>query len=68
MDRSILEGDPHAVLEGMTIAGYAMGAREGIIYCREEYPLAIARLETAIAQAKEFGLLGREHSGHELQF
>ncbi|MCX6873957.1 MAG: FAD-dependent oxidoreductase [Verrucomicrobia bacterium] len=58
MDRSILESDPHAVLEGMAIAGYAMGAREGIIYCREEYPLAIDRLEAAIEQACELGLLG----------
>src|SRR5512135_514849 len=58
MDRSILEGDPHAVIEGMTICGYAVGAREGYIYCRAEYPLAIKRLRTAIAQAEEYGLLG----------
>ncbi len=58
MDRSILEGDPHAVMEGMSIAGYAIGAREGYIYCRAEYPLAIQRLKTAIAQAHEYGLLG----------
>jgi len=58
MDRSILEGDPHAVLEGMTIGAYAIGADEGYIYCRAEYPLAIKRLKHAIAQAEEAGLLG----------
>ncbi|HUC84871.1 MAG TPA: FAD-dependent oxidoreductase [Candidatus Acidoferrales bacterium] len=68
MDRSILESDPHAVLEGMAIAGYAMGAREGIIYCREEYPLAIDRLETAIAQANELGLLGDHILGTKFSF
>ena len=68
MDRSILESDPHAVLEGMTIAGYAMGAREGIIYCREEYPLAIARLEEAIGQANELGLLGENILGTTFSF
>jgi NADH:ubiquinone oxidoreductase subunit F (NADH-binding)/NAD-dependent dihydropyrimidine dehydrogenase PreA subunit/(2Fe-2S) ferredoxin len=59
MDRSILEGDPHSVLEAMAIGGYAIGAEHGIIYIRAEYPLAIKRLKTAIAQAKEYGLLGR---------
>ncbi|PKO23538.1 MAG: hydrogenase [Chloroflexi bacterium HGW-Chloroflexi-1] len=63
MDRSILEGDPHAVVEGMTIAAYAIGAREGYIYCRAEYPLAIQRLRTAIAQAQEYGLLGQDILG-----
>ena len=58
MDRSILEGDPHAVLEGMAIAGFAIGSDEGYIYVRAEYPLAIHRLKIAIAQAKEYGLLG----------
>ncbi|HHX44906.1 MAG TPA: NADH-quinone oxidoreductase subunit NuoF [Chloroflexi bacterium] len=58
MDRSILEGDPHSVIEGMTIAGYAIGAREGYVYCRAEYPLAIQRLQLAIEQATEYGLLG----------
>ena len=53
MDRSVLEGDPHSVLEGMAIAGYAMGAHQGVIYCRAEYPLAIKRLEIAMAQARE---------------
>jgi NADH-quinone oxidoreductase subunit F len=59
MDRAVLEGDPHAVLEGMAIAGYAIGADKGYIYVRAEYPLAIERLNTAIAQARELGLLGR---------
>ncbi|WP_273483293.1 NADH-quinone oxidoreductase subunit NuoF [Desulforamulus ruminis] len=58
MDRSVLEGDPHAVLEGMLIAGYAVGAAMGYIYCRAEYPLAIRRLKTAIQQARKYGLLG----------
>ncbi len=58
MDRSILESDPHSVIEGMLIAGYAIGATEGFIYCREEYPLAIHRIELAIAQARSLGLLG----------
>jgi NADH-quinone oxidoreductase subunit F len=58
MDRSILEGDPHSVLEGMAIAAYAIGAHEGYIYCRAEYPLAIKRLHIAIRQATEYGLLG----------
>jgi NADH-quinone oxidoreductase subunit F len=58
MDRSVLEGDPHSVLEGMMIGGYAIGADEGYIYCRAEYPLAIKRLNLAIAQAEEHGLLG----------
>ncbi|MGQ9558673.1 MAG: NADH-quinone oxidoreductase subunit NuoF [Desulfurispora sp.] len=59
MDRSVLEGDPHAVLEGMLICGYAVGADEGYIYVRAEYPLAIHRLKIAIAQAEECGLLGQ---------
>ena len=58
MDRSVLEGDPHAILEAMTIAGYAVGAHQGYIYVRAEYPIAVKRLETAIRQAKEYGLLG----------
>ena len=58
MDRSVLESDPHSVLEGMAIAGYAVGASQGFIYVRAEYPLAIARLQTAIKQAKPYGLLG----------
>ena len=58
MDRSVLESDPHSVLEGMAIAAYAVGAAQGFIYVRAEYPLAIGRLQTAIKQAKERGLLG----------
>ena len=58
MDRSILEGDPHAVLEAMTIAGYFIGASQGYIYVRAEYPIAVKRLEIAIGQAREYGLLG----------
>ena len=59
MDRSVLEGDPHAVIEAMVIAGYAIGAHKGYIYVRAEYPRAVSRLEIAIAQAKEYGLLGK---------
>lgn len=68
MDRSILEGDPHAVIEGMIIGGYAMGADEGYIYCRAEYPLAIKRLRTAIKQATEYGLLGENILGTGFNF
>ena len=59
MDRSILEGDPHAVLEAMAIAGYAIGASQGYIYVRAEYPIAVERLRIAIGQAREYGLLGK---------
>ncbi|MBE7032445.1 MAG: NADH-quinone oxidoreductase subunit NuoF [Ruminococcaceae bacterium] len=59
MDRSILEGDPHAVIEAMAIAGYAVGANQGYIYIRAEYPIAVKRLGIAIAQAREYGLLGK---------
>ncbi len=59
MDRSVLEGDPHVVLEAMAIAGYAIGANQGYIYVRAEYPIAIQRLEIAINQAREYGLLGK---------
>ena len=59
MNRSLLEGDPHALLEGMLIAGYAIGAQAGYVYCRAEYPLALERLRTAIAQATEYKLLGQ---------
>ena len=59
MDRSVLEGDPHSVIEAMTIAGYAIGAHQGYIYVRAEYPIAVKRLEIAIGQAKEYGLLGK---------
>lgn len=59
MDRSVLEGDPHSLIEGMIISGYAIGANEGVIYCRAEYPLAIHRLEVAMNQAREKGYLGK---------
>ena len=59
MDRSILEGDPHSVLEAMTIAGYCIGANKGYIYVRAEYPIAVQRLRIAIEQAKKYGLLGK---------
>lgn len=67
MDRSIMEGNPHSVLEGMMIAGLAAGSDEGYIYVPGEYPLAVSRLKTAIEKAQELGLLGR-HSGQRLQF
>ena len=59
MDRSILEGDPHSVIEAMTIAGYAIGATQGYVYIRAEYPIAVKRLQIAIDQAREYGLLGK---------
>ena len=68
MDRSVLEGDPHTVLEGMAIAGYAMGAHQGVIYCRAEYPLAIKRLEIAMEQAREKGYLGKNLFGTGFDF
>lgn len=68
MDRSVLEGDPHAVLEAMAIAGYAIGADEGYIYVRAEYPIAVKRLTIAIAQARENGLLGRDIFGTGFNF
>lgn len=68
MDRSVLEGDPHALIEGMIIGGFAMGATEGIIYCRAEYPLAIKRLENAMAQAREKGFLGKDIFGSGYDF
>jgi NADH-quinone oxidoreductase subunit F len=63
MDRSVLEGDPHAVLEGMVIAAKAIGAHQGYIYCRAEYPVALHRLDIAINQAKDYGLLGKDILG-----
>ncbi len=68
MDRSAIEGDPHTVLEGMLIAGYAIGASKGIIYIRAEYPLAIKRLEKAIVAAREHGLLGEKILGSDFSF
>ena len=68
MDRSVLEGDPHAILEAMAIAGYAIGATKGFIYVRAEYPVAVHRLEIAIKQAKELGLLGKNIFGSGFDF
>ena len=68
MDRSVLEGDPHAVLEAMAIAGYAIGAHHGYIYVRAEYPIAVKRLEIAIGQAREYGLLGQDIFGSGFDF
>lgn len=68
MDRSTLEGDPHSVLEAMAIAGYTVGANQGFIYIRAEYPLAIKRLEIAMAQAREYGLLGQNILGSDFSF
>jgi len=68
MDRSVLEADPHSVLEGMIIAARAIGANQGYIYCRAEYPLAVRRLNLAIRQAKEYGLLGEDILGSGFHF
>ena len=68
MDRSILEGDPHVVLEAMAIAGYAIGSNQGYIYVRAEYPIAVQRLNIAIAQAREYGLLGENIFGTDFSF
>jgi len=68
MDRGILEGDPHAVIEGMAIGAYAMGAQQGYVYCRAEYPLAIDHLKTAISQAEGLGLLGEKIFGSDFSF
>ena len=68
MDRSILEGDPHALIEAMAIAAYAIGADEGYVYVRAEYPIAVHRLQTAIDQAKEMGLLGKNIFGTDFNF
>ncbi|MFH0880067.1 MAG: NAD(P)H-dependent oxidoreductase subunit E, partial [Lentisphaerota bacterium] len=68
MDRSVLEGDPHSVIEGMAIAGYAIGASRGYVYVRAEYPLAVERLGRAMEQAREYGLLGKNILGTEFEF
>ena len=68
MDRSVLEGDPHVILEAMAIAGYAIGASQGYIYVRAEYPIAVKRLEIAIKQAREYGLLGENIFGTDFNF
>ena len=68
MDRSVLEGDPHALIEAMAIAGYAIGADQGYVYVRAEYPIAVQRLQKAIDQAKEYGLLGNNIFGSDFSF
>jgi len=68
MDRSVLEGDPHSVVEGMAIAAFAVGARQGYVYVRAEYPLAVQRLEKALTQARERGLLGTNILGTGFDF
>lgn len=68
MDRSILEGDPHAIIEAMTIAGYTIGASQGYIYVRAEYPVAVSRLQIALKQAREYGLLGEKIFGTNFNF
>ena len=68
MDRSVLEGDPHSLIEAMAIAGYAIGATEGYVYVRAEYPIAVARLQIAIEQAREYGLLGKNIFGSGFDF
>jgi NADP-reducing hydrogenase subunit HndC len=68
MDRSILEGDPHSIIEAMTIAAYAIGADQGYIYVRAEYPIAVKRLQIAIKQAQEYGLLGKNIFGTDFSF
>lgn len=68
MDRSILEGDPHSVLEAMTIAGYAVGSNQGFIYIRAEYPIAVKRLTIAIGEARQYGLLGKDIFGSGFDF
>lgn len=68
MDRSVMEGDPHSVLEGMAISGYAIGAEQGYIYVRAEYPLAIQRLQKAIEDARDYGLLGKDIFGSGFNF
>ena len=68
MDRSVLEGDPHSIIEAMTIAAYAIGSDQGYIYVRAEYPIAVKRLDIAIKQAKEYGLLGKNIFGTDFNF
>jgi len=68
MDRALLEGDPHRVIEGMIIAAYAIGARRGFIYVRAEYPIAVEHINIALSQAREFGLLGEKIAGSNFSF
>ena len=68
MDRSIMEGDPHSIVEAMAVCGYSIGSPKGLVYIRAEYPLAIQRLKIAIAQAREYGLLGKNIFGTDFSF
>lgn len=68
MDRSVLEGDPHSVIEAMAIGGYCIGANQGYVYIRAEYPIAVHRLEIAIKEAREIGLLGKNIMGTGFDF
>ena len=68
MDRSILEADPHAVIEGLSIGAYAMGASKGYVYVRAEYPLAVDRLKIALKQAEDYGFLGENILGSDFSF
>jgi NADH:ubiquinone oxidoreductase subunit F (NADH-binding) len=68
MDRSVLEGDPHSVIEGMAVAAFAVGASQGYVYVRAEYPLAVERLGIALDQAREYGLLGKNILGSSFSF
>ena len=68
MDRSILEGDPHSIIEGMMLGGYAIGASKGYVYVRAEYPIAVERLGNAIDQARKAGILGRDIMGSGFSF
>src|SRR5690606_29139615 len=68
MDRSIIEGAPHSVIEGMLLSAFAIGAQKGYVYIRAEYPIAIERLERAIAQAREYGFLGENIFGSDFSF
>ena len=68
MDRSVLEGDPHSIIEAMAIAGYAIGASQGYIYVRAEYPIAVKHLQIALEQARSYGLLGEDIFGTGFSF
>ena len=68
MDRAIIEGDPHAVIEGMILGAYAIGATQGLVYIRAEYPLAVQRLRHAIAQARQHGFLGKRIMDYGMDF
>ena len=68
MDRSLLEGNPHSILEGLTLGAYAIGSHEGYVYVRQEYPLAVENLMTAIQKAEEYGFLGKNILGSGFDF